>query len=83
LRQAKAKAKAKANLIGNAFAARGMDTRRLQHVLGHASITKTVRDTAMSPSHFLPDKSAWQLAGGCFSWGLTIIGVGYLIARGF
>ena len=38
----------------------------------------------------LPDKSAWReeatallLAGGCFAWGLTIIGVGYLIVRGF
>ena len=28
---------------------RGMDTRRLQHYLGHASITNTVRYTAMSP----------------------------------
>ena len=29
-----------------------MDTRRLQHFLGHASITNTVRCTAMSPEHF-------------------------------
>ena len=34
---------------GYALAARGMDTRRLQHSLGHASITNTVRYTAMSP----------------------------------
>ena len=34
---------------GYALAARGMDTRRLQHFLGHASITNTVRYTAMSP----------------------------------
>ena len=34
---------------GYALAARGMDTRRLQHYLGHASITNTVRYTAMSP----------------------------------
>ena len=33
---------------GYALAARGMDTRRLQHYLGHASITNTVRYTAMS-----------------------------------
>jgi site-specific recombinase XerD len=29
-----------------------MDTRRLQHFLGHASITNTVRYTAMSPEPF-------------------------------
>src|SRR5262249_50825147 len=34
---------------GYALSARGMDTRRLQHFLGHASITNTVRHTAMSP----------------------------------
>ena len=34
---------------GYALAGRGMDTRRLQHYLGHASITNTVRYTAMSP----------------------------------
>ena len=34
---------------GYALAGRGMDTRRLQHFLGHASITNTVRYTAMSP----------------------------------
>jgi site-specific recombinase XerD len=32
---------------GHALAGRGMDTRRLQHFLGHASITNTVRYTAM------------------------------------
>ena len=37
---------------GYALAARGMDTRRLQHFLGHASITNTVRYTAMSPEPF-------------------------------
>jgi hypothetical protein len=36
----------------SALAARGMDTRRLQHFLGHASITNTVRYTAMSPEPF-------------------------------
>jgi type 1 fimbriae regulatory protein FimB/type 1 fimbriae regulatory protein FimE len=37
---------------GYALAARGMDTRRLQHFLGHASISNTVRYTAMSPEPF-------------------------------
>ena len=40
-----------------AQAARGMDTRRLQHFLGHASITNTVRYTAMSPEPF---KDIWR-----------------------
>ena len=35
----------------------GMDTRRLQHFLGHASITNTVRYTAMSPEPF---KYIWR-----------------------
>jgi site-specific recombinase XerD len=35
--------------IGYALAGKGMDTRRLQHFLGHASITNTVRYTAMEP----------------------------------
>jgi site-specific recombinase XerD len=34
-----------------------MDTRRLQHFLGHASITNTVRYTAMSPAPF---KDIWR-----------------------
>jgi hypothetical protein len=34
-----------------------MDTRRLQHFLGHASITNTVRYTAMSPEPF---KDIWR-----------------------
>ena len=34
---------------GYALANKGMDTRRLQHYLGHASITNTVRYSAMSP----------------------------------
>jgi site-specific recombinase XerD len=42
---------------GYALAARGMDTRRLQHFLGHASITNTVRYTAMSPEAF---KDIWR-----------------------
>jgi type 1 fimbriae regulatory protein FimB/type 1 fimbriae regulatory protein FimE len=42
---------------GFALAARGMDTRRLQHFLGHASITNTVRYTAMSPEPF---KDVWR-----------------------
>ena len=42
---------------GYALAARGMDTRRLQHFLGHASITNTVRYTAMSPKPF---KDVWR-----------------------
>ena len=39
------------------LANRGMDTRRLQHFLGHASITNTVRYTAMSPEPF---KDIWR-----------------------
>ena len=53
---------------GYARAAKGMDTRQLQHFLGHASITNTVRYTAMSPEPF---KDIWRetqlqssLAGG-------------------
>ena len=42
---------------GYALAAKGMDTRRLQHFLGHASITNTVRYTAMSPEPF---KEVWR-----------------------
>jgi site-specific recombinase XerD len=37
---------------GYALAARGMDTRRLQHFLGHDSITNTVRYTALSLEPF-------------------------------
>ena len=37
---------------GYALANGGMDTRRLQHYLGHASITNTVRYSAMSPEPF-------------------------------
>ena len=37
---------------GYALANKGMDTRRLQHYLGHASITNTVRYSAMSPEPF-------------------------------
>jgi type 1 fimbriae regulatory protein FimB len=40
-----------------ALAAKGMETRRLQHYLGHASITNTVRYTAMSPEPF---KDVWR-----------------------
>jgi type 1 fimbriae regulatory protein FimB/type 1 fimbriae regulatory protein FimE len=42
---------------GYALANRGMDTRRLQHFLGHASITNTVKYTAMSPEPF---KDVWR-----------------------
>jgi site-specific recombinase XerD len=42
---------------GHALAGRAMDTRRLQHFLGHASITNTVRYTAMSPEPF---KNIWR-----------------------
>ena len=42
---------------GYALAGKGMDTRRLQHFLGHASITNTVRYTAMSPEPF---KGVWR-----------------------
>jgi site-specific recombinase XerD len=42
---------------GYALANRGMDTRRLQHYLGHASITNTTRYTAMSPEPF---KDIWR-----------------------
>jgi hypothetical protein len=37
---------------GYALANKGMDTRKLQHYLGHASITNTVRYSAMSPEPF-------------------------------
>jgi type 1 fimbriae regulatory protein FimB/type 1 fimbriae regulatory protein FimE len=37
---------------GYALANKGMDTRRLQHYLGHASITNTVKYSAMSPEPF-------------------------------
>ncbi len=40
-----------------ALAGKDMDTRRLQHFLGHASITNTVRYTAMSPEPF---KDVWR-----------------------
>jgi type 1 fimbriae regulatory protein FimB/type 1 fimbriae regulatory protein FimE len=42
---------------GYALAGKGMDTRRLQHFLGHASITNTVKYTAMSPEPF---KDVWR-----------------------
>jgi len=41
---------------GHALAGRGMDTRRLQRYL-HASMTNTVRYTAMSPEPF---KDIWR-----------------------
>jgi site-specific recombinase XerD len=37
---------------GYALANKGMDTRRLQHYLGHASITNSVRYSAMSAEPF-------------------------------
>lgn len=43
---------------GYALANRGVDTRRLQHFLGHRSITNTVRYTAMAPEPF---KDIWRL----------------------
>jgi site-specific recombinase XerD len=42
---------------GHALAGKGMDTRRLQHYLGHVSITNTVRYSAMSPEPF---KDLWR-----------------------
>ncbi len=42
---------------GYALANKGMDTRRLQHFLGHASITNTTRYTAISPEPF---KDVWR-----------------------
>ena len=42
---------------GYALAGRGVDTRRLQHYLGHASITNTVRYAAISPEPF---KDIWR-----------------------
>src|SRR5262249_62353752 len=42
---------------GYILAGKGMDTRRLQHYMGHASITNTVRYTAMSPEPF---KDLWR-----------------------
>ena len=37
---------------GYALAKKGMHTCRLQHYVGHASITNTVRYSAMSPEPF-------------------------------
>jgi type 1 fimbriae regulatory protein FimB/type 1 fimbriae regulatory protein FimE len=42
---------------GYALAGKGMDTRRLQHFLGHAAISNTVKYTAMSPEPF---KDVWR-----------------------
>jgi site-specific recombinase XerD len=42
---------------GYALAAGGTHTQRLQHFLVHASITNTVRYTAMSPEPF---KDIWR-----------------------
>jgi type 1 fimbriae regulatory protein FimB/type 1 fimbriae regulatory protein FimE len=42
---------------GHALAGKGMDTRRLQHYLGHASIANTVRYSAMSAEPF---KDLWR-----------------------
>ncbi len=42
---------------GYSLAGKGMNTRRLQHYLRHASITNTVRYTAMSPEPF---KGLWR-----------------------
>src|SRR4029077_354008 len=51
---------------GYALAGRGMDTRRLQHFLGHASITNTVRYTAMSPdSRKRPQRPAHRFSTIC------------------
>jgi type 1 fimbriae regulatory protein FimB/type 1 fimbriae regulatory protein FimE len=57
---------------GYALAGRGMDTRRLQHYLGHASITNTVRYTAMSsePSRILGD--SWPSSSPQTSQGFVI-----------
>jgi type 1 fimbriae regulatory protein FimB len=42
---------------GYALANRGMDTRRLQHYLGHASITNTVKYMQMAP---MPFRDIWR-----------------------
>lgn len=42
---------------GFALAGKGMDTRRLQHYLEHATIANTVGYTAMSPEPF---KDLWR-----------------------
>jgi type 1 fimbriae regulatory protein FimB/type 1 fimbriae regulatory protein FimE len=42
---------------GYALANKGMDTRRLQHYLGHASITNTVHYSAISPEPF---RDVWR-----------------------
>jgi len=42
---------------GYALAAKGMDMRRLQHFVGHASITNTVGYAAMFPE---PYKDVWR-----------------------
>ena len=49
---------------GFALAGKGMDTRRLQHYLGHASITNTVGYTAMSPEPFKDRRP--RLSGAAF-----------------
>jgi hypothetical protein len=45
------------NERGQPFGRMGIGRRRLQHFLGHASITNTVRYTAMSPEPF---KDIWR-----------------------
>ena len=47
--------------VPNFTANKGMDTRRLQHYLGHASITNTVRYPAMSPEPF---REIWRQQAG-------------------
>ena len=46
---------------GYALANKGMDTRRLQHYLGHSLITNTVRYSAMNPEPF---KDLWRWTCG-------------------
>jgi len=54
---------------GYALANKGMDTRRLQYYLGHASITNTVRYSAMSPEPFRDFVAVANGPHGCGQWG--------------
>jgi hypothetical protein len=45
------------HLTGYAVAARGKDTQRLRHFLGHPSITNAMSYSAMSPEPF---KNIWR-----------------------
>jgi hypothetical protein len=61
---------------------KGMDTRRLQHFFGHASITNTVRYTAMSPEPLKTCGDNLPMEGpGCGSRPAQTQAQGYGFAR--